>query len=131
MIHKISDMLMLIHLLKDIMCCSVFLTRLPFIRETCWKTLYFFLNKENHFTHYHACSVSIKNQSSNACFQVLLVKLPIYAYSLAQQNFTQHHFFHYYNFVHLIKCLKLRVQRKLRKFMCVSKHLMFIVKIQW
>lgn len=108
MLYKIRDILMLIHLFKDLMCCSIF-DNLPFILETCWKTLYFSLNKENHFTHYHAYSVSIKNQSSNACFQVLLVKLPIYAYSLAQQKFTQHHFFHYCNFVHLIKCFPFRV----------------------
>lgn len=95
--------------MKILCVAPFFLTRLPFILETCWKTLYFSLNKENHFTHYHACSVSIKNQSSNACFQVLLVKLPIYAYSLAQQKFTQHHFFHYYNVVHLIKCFTLGV----------------------
>lgn len=84
------------------------------------KNTIFSLNKENHFTHYHACSVSIKNQSSNACFQVLLVKLPIYAYSLAQQKLTQHHFFHYYNFVHLIKCFTLRGKGEVQKFPCAS-----------
>lgn len=104
---------MLIHLLKDIVCCYIFFDKASIHTGDMLKNTIFSLNKENHFTHYHACSVSIKNQSSNACFQVLLVKLPIYAYSLAQQNFTQHHFFHYYNFVHLIKCLKPRRQEKL------------------
>lgn len=90
------------------------------------KNTIFSLNKENHFPHYHACSVSIKNQSSNACFQVLLVKLPIYAYSLAQQKFTQHHSLHYYNFVHFVKCFKLRGWEELRKFTHASmKHLLF------
>lgn len=108
---------MLIHLLKDIMCCSVFFDKASIHTRDMLKNTIFFLDKENHFTHYHACSVSIKNQSSNACFQVLLVKLPIYAYSLAQQNFTQHHFFHC-NFVHLIKCQTYGVVEVTKVYMC-------------
>lgn len=66
---------MLIHLFKDIMCCSVlgFFDKASIHTRDMLKNTIFSLNKENYFPHYHACSVSkkINHQMLASKFYVL------------------------------------------------------------
>lgn len=89
-----------------------FFDRASIHTEDMLKNTIFSLNKENHFIHYHSHSVSIKNQSSNTCFQVLLVKLPIYAYCSTQLKFFQDYLLFLLMFFYSIQLLKEQGENK-------------------